>query len=158
MGYEEPTVVYDLLSTAPRYPFASGKLEQAFAFLHSCRQSPPKPGRHTLDGEELYANVMAYDTAPPAPDAPGEVHTAYMDLQFVVQGREDVYCGFLPEMERLVQALPDEDTETYQGPLRPLRLSGDEFLLLLPGEVHRPGGACGGLPQAVLKVVVKIKV
>lgn len=150
-------MVYDMLSNAGRYPFPGGKFEKAFAFLQKCAQTPPAPGRHTLDGDDVYANVMVYDTAAPKAEAPGEVHREYIDLQFVVQGEEDVYCGVLPEMKQLVQALPDEDAELHRGPLRPVYLAGGRFLMLWPGEVHRPGGACGASRQ-VLKVVVKIRV
>lgn len=150
-------MIYDVLSAAQDYPLRGERFRRAFAFLADCLASPPPPGRYEIDGDDVYANVMRYGTAAPAAAAPAEAHRDYIDLHCVFSGREDVYCGLLPRMAQAAPYQKEEDTALYTGPLTPCRLENGLFLMLFPGDAHRPGGACEGGPGEVWKAVVKIR-
>ncbi len=146
-------MITDLLSRAHIYWALGRSFEQAFAFLADADLPALPPGRHEIDGPRLYAVVQEYQTKRPA-EGKWEAHREYLDLQYVVSGRERF--GYAP-MGRMQPGAYDAPTDIErpigEGAFAELRAG--EFILLWPGEPHMPGLAIGE-PAAVRKVVVKI--
>lgn len=129
---------------------------QALTYLAALEAFPPV-GQADIDGEEVFASVQSYDTKPHA-DIPWECHREYIDIQFVYSGKEKV--GVAP-----VAGIPGFDydqandiaftQDKTEGEWVPLE-AGD-FVVLFPEDAHRPRGYFADAPEAVQKIVVKVR-
>ncbi len=161
-------MICDTLTHAHWYEKLHPRFPQAFDYLRQFDATPGKvaPGRHELQGAELYALVQTYDTQP-ADKLRFENHRNYIDLQYVVTGHEIIYHLQADQLT----PLPDEPynpqrdlqffapTHTTQPvQLRqPIHLTPGGWTILFPHDAHMPM-ACVDKPSPVYKVVVKIRV
>jgi YhcH/YjgK/YiaL family protein len=147
-------MITDLLLRAETYVNLSPGIRQAFEFLRRPDLTVLPPGTYEIDGRRVFALVQEYQSKP-ADAGRWEAHRRYIDLQYVVSGRERF--GFAAVGRMPAAAYDDEkDIERPQGEGVFLDLRAGEFVLAWPGEVHMPGMAAGE-PAPVRKIVVKIQ-
>ena len=134
-------------------------LPAALAWLRE-NAAAAAPGRNDIgEGGCAFANADEY--APHAPDpALFEVHRRYADVQFVLEGEEDVLL--LPS-EGLAVAKPFDEAKDIAflradpAAARVVRLRAGDWMLIEPGVAHEPGvaPAGGAAPGRVRKRIVK---
>jgi YhcH/YjgK/YiaL family protein len=129
---------------------------KAFAFLRDTNLVTLRNGRHTIDGDNVYAIV----SEAPSKDydkTAFESHKNYIDLQYVITGEENM--GRTPvESLTVDKAYNDKaDIAYYKGDGKIYTVPQNSFLLFFPGEAHRPNITPGG-NKVVKKVVIKIRV
>lgn len=118
-----------------------------------------EPGTVTIDGKALYAASSEYTTE--AREARQfEHHRHYIDVQMLVSGEEQIdVC--LPRIslpaheykaEGDIEFLPLE--EAYST----VTMRAGEFLVLFPGEWHKPCVSTGASPAACRKIVMKVDI
>jgi YhcH/YjgK/YiaL family protein len=146
-------MVTDHISRADTFASLGTGFQRAFAFLRRSDLSALPVGTHELDGQRIYALVQEYQTKR-ADEGKWEAHRKYIDVQFIVSGRERF--GFA-QVNRMPAGAYDEakDMERPTGEGAFTELRAGEFIILWPGEPHMPGMALVE-PAAVKKVVVKI--
>lgn len=149
-------MILDTLANSSQYTALSPRFTRAFAFL---RDLPANAviGRHEIDGEEIYAFVQQHMTKPVA-EKQLEVHRKYIDIQYVVKGREVIYWAPLAELTHETMAFDEKvDAALYSGipDMVPVPMRAGQFALLFPKDGHAPSCAWD-TPAEVLKVVVKV--
>jgi biofilm protein TabA len=132
-------------------------LEPAFEYLSQIDPAKVAPGRTAIIGEDVYAAASQYATKP-ASEPRLEAHRKYIDIQCLVSGQETV--GFIPSIEGLTVVTPYDaakDVEFYGTPASETRLAlqAGQFVVLYPGQAHRPGCDLDG-SHDVVKIVVKV--
>lgn len=94
-------------------------------------------GRHDIDGDRVYANVMEAVTRPES-EAHYETHRRYMDLQIDVEGREAFKVSLGPTT--VVQ--PYDEESDFDLVDAPDGIAGDLdrgcFAIFMAGEPHMP--------------------
>lgn len=115
-------------------------------------------GNYDLQGKDIYVQVIDMTTKPFAETRP-ETHRQYVDVQFLVRGREKIGVAsdtgnngvaedLLAECDLLFcKTMENEST---------LTMTPGSFAVFLPSDVHRPGCAFDR-PEAIRKVVVKVR-
>ena len=111
-------------------------------------------GRYELDDGVFYM-VQSYETKEKN-DTP-EAHRKYIDIQYIVSGKEAIGYGSLEKMTEVVKANPEGDIWLYHGPLSYVTLESGFFGIFFPQDAHAPAVAVGGCGPA-RKVVVKVPV
>ncbi len=146
-------MIIDTVSRAHVYAALGPSFERAFAFLRRHDLAALPAGTHELDGRRVYVLVQDYQTKRAA-DGKWEAHRKYIDVQYVVSGKERF--GHAPT-GRMPAGPYDEaaDMERPEGEGDFSELRAGEFIVLWPGEAHMPGMAIGE-PAAVRKIVVKV--
>ena len=117
------------------------------------------PGRHDIDSDRMF--VLVQDATPRAiDDSLIEAHATYADVQIPLGARE---CfGFALPQPGLVACddqLAERDLVFYPNPENEafIDVAPGEYIVFLPGELHRPCLAIEGEPAAPFrKAVVKI--
>ncbi len=110
-------------------------------------------GRVDVD-DDLYYNVMTF-IGKDKDDAVAETHNNYIDIQFILQGKEII--GYAPK-ERLVNTQEydeNKDIAFWQGGFEFMLLDTLDFGIYYPQDAHAPGIAVDDKP--IKKVVFKIK-
>lgn len=115
------------------------------------------PGRHAVEGEDIFYIVDEYETKP-VEDGRLEVHRTYMDIQYIVSGCECI--GTVPLSGLVEQAAYDgqKDLAFYDVPagMSRLILKAGMFAIFWPNEPHLPGRMAES-SERVKKIVVKIR-
>jgi YhcH/YjgK/YiaL family protein len=152
-------MILDTLAQAGTYTALSARFEQAFAFLNQIKDGHPL-GRHDIAGDEVYALVQHYTTTPVA-ERLFEAHRRYLDIQYVLRGREFMYWAPLTKLTTITQPY-DATKEAALFARIPdavtVPVSAGQFTIFYPADGHIPGCAWDEQPSEVSKVVVKVLV
>ncbi len=148
-------MIIDQIGNAARYAAMHPGFAAAFDFLRSQDLGSLPLRRVELQGDALFALVQEY---PNKPESEGfwEAHRRYIDLQYIVSGRERI--GWAP-LSRMSLKSHDEarDLSLLEGSGELMSLQGGDFMLLWPEDAHMPGLQVAG-QETVRKVVFKIAV
>jgi biofilm protein TabA len=151
-------MILDTLDQASRYFALSPHFGKAFAFLQTVNDQKA-PGRYEIDGDNIYAFVQRHSTKL-VEERQYEVHRKYIDIQFMLTGREVMYWAPLAQMTNVTMAF-DESKDAALFALIPegvpVQVRAGQYAIFYPDDAHIPSCAWGA-PAEVLKVVVKVKV
>jgi YhcH/YjgK/YiaL family protein len=146
-------VIVDTLGRLALYDGAHPGIEAVRAFLRATELAHLAPGRHTIDGERLYA-LASVDQGRGSDGARLEAHRRYIDLQVVVAGQERM--GWRALDERFTEEGPFEparDIGFYTDrPTLWLDLRPGEFAIFFPTDAHAPLGGTGEVRKVVFKL------
>ena len=148
-------MLYDSLKHIEFYKGIHPGVYRALEILRDTDFSQLEDKRYEVDGDNLFFFLQSYETKPDN-DTP-EAHRKYIDIQFLVSGREKMGVAPLEDMSEEVEARPDGDIWFYRGPMDYITLTaGDRFAVLWPGDAHAPSIAVDS-PAPCRKCVVKVK-
>ena len=148
-------MILDTLAQADRYLAQHPLFADAFAFLRSTDLGALQPGKHTIQGERLFAIVEACAGRARA-DAKLECHRRYIDIQLVLEGVDEM--GWKPLAECV-------DPATDYDAARDIRFFNDApsvwvatppgaFCLFFPDDAHAPLVSAGAIRKVVVKIAV----
>ena len=146
-------MIYDTLNHIFRYEGMHPGVLKGLRFLAETDFSVLPDGRQEIDGDNVFANIMTVQTKPEN-DTP-EAHKKYIDIQYLVSGREHIDVGPLEDMKEEVSGKPENDIWFYHGDLDRITIGDGRYAVLFPGDAHAPGIQVNG-PETVRKVVVKV--
>lgn len=151
-------MILDTLAQHARYVDWMPSLGPAFEFLISRASSGLAPGRYEIDGDRMFALVAQYETRD-FDSAEPEAHRKYLDVQYLVSGRETVYWTPLGETGAVTSPYDAERDIAFfarneRG--RPVELSTGHFAIFFPEDAHEPNCHAGSAGR-VHKVVVKVR-
>lgn len=133
-------------------------LQTGLQYLAGTTFSSLADGKYPIDGDSIFAIVSRY-TPRPLNDCKAETHVKYIDIQFVVSGKERL--GFAPWSDShavLEDCRAGRDAIFYRTVHQEdfVDLKPGMYAVLFPWDVHRPGCLEGESGGEVLKVVLKI--
>jgi biofilm protein TabA len=150
-------MILDLITNSAQYETLDPHLALGLAYLRDFDADTPD-GRVDLVGDDLFALVQSYDTAP-ATEKRFEAHRRYADIQYVAAGRERIL--YLPvdglQVESPYEAATDLEFFREPAASSSLLLEPGSFAVFHPQDAHKPGCMAGGR-ERVKKVVVKVRV
>jgi YhcH/YjgK/YiaL family protein len=151
-------MICDKLDNAVIYYGLGQRIAQGLALLKDPAVLASAPGRYEVDGENLYLSVDEYDSKPEA-QGRFESHRKYVDIQYIVSGRE--WIG-VRELEGLKTETPydvNKDIEFYYRTemMTRLDMEAGTFAILWPHDAHMPCRMFDK-PERVKKIVVKVRV
>lgn len=132
------------------------RLQWVLAYLADTPLAQLSCGRHEIDGELIFMNVMEFDTQP-AENKKAEIHRTYADVQLLISGIEGIEYSTLTPTEHLDPYYPDDDYQLIAEipDKSQLRMLPGMFAVFLPGEPHKPGCQIAG-SGVIKKAVVKV--
>jgi biofilm protein TabA len=143
------------LTEADRYFALHPQFAGAFEFLRSSDLMALPPGRHAIQGEQLFTIVEACAGRTRA-EAKLESHRRYIDIQLVLEGIDEM--GWKPVAECM-------DPKTDYDAVRDIRFFNDapvswiatppgSFCLFFPDDAHAPLVSTGLIRKVVVKIAV----
>lgn len=150
-------MIHDSIRNAALYLPINPRLAVAFEYVSTFDRGMDD-GRYVIDGEEVFALVQSYDTAP-AKEKLFESHRRHIDVQFVATGRERILHTDARELDVETPYDEEKDIVFYAEPgfSSSILLRRGEFVILHPDDAHKPGCMAGGR-DGVKKVVVKVRI
>ena len=130
-------MIKDNIINSYLYENLSDEIKQAFHWLKSNDLKDMADGKYEIFGDKVYANVQKYITKD---DALYEVHKKYIDIQYIVSGREKIGLVSLEKCKTTVEYDTEKDIEflTNDSDDEYQILSKNEFLIIYPPEAHKP--------------------
>ena len=149
-------MIADKLQNCELYYGSHKNFKAAFDFLKKAVSENLAPGKYELDGKDLYANIMEYDTKLVSK---AEAHKNYIDIQFIVSGVEVMDFCDISKATPNTEYNAEKDVMFYTDCPKSgtCVIEAGEYAIFFPHDVHKPG-MCFGNPAAVKKIVVKVKV
>jgi YhcH/YjgK/YiaL family protein len=150
------TMILDTLANADRYAALHPLFARAFEFLRGTDLKTLTPGKHPVQGEQLFAIVEVCAGRTRA-EAKPECHRRYIDIQLVLDGIDEM--GWKPVAD-CVEPVMEYDAA------RDIRFFDDEpsswiatppgsFCLFFPDDAHAPLVSSGMIRKVVVKIAVQ---
>jgi YhcH/YjgK/YiaL family protein len=149
-------MIFDQIKNAHTYFAISERIKKAFEYLEATNFENLEPGRYDIDGNDIYAIVQQYDTKP-ITSAKWEAHKKYLDIQFMVNGKEKMGYSHKNKMIVTHEYNEEKDALYLKGDGNFLIAEAGYFAIFFPSDVHMPCIALN-LSTPVKKVVVKVRV
>ncbi len=150
-------MIYDTIENAEQYFDKNSNLYRAIQYAVQFDLSDPD-GVYEVDGWEIFARVMSYDTSP-AHERTFENHQLYADIQIMRRGseRQDVVIAEKPEP--LGPYNDQKDVTKYKAPamFSTILLHPGQFIVYYPDDVHRPNCTIGDVSANVRKICMKVR-
>ncbi|MBS3946379.1 MAG: YhcH/YjgK/YiaL family protein [Melioribacter sp.] len=147
-------MIFDQLKNTELYFQINNRFRKAFDYLKSNDFNNIEPGKYEIDGEDIYAIVQQYDTKPMS-SGKWEAHKKYIDIQFMVSGKEKMGYSHKNKMIVTHEYNSDKDALYLKGEGNFLVAEAGYFAIFFPTDVHMPCIAIN-LSTPVKKVVIKV--
>ena len=149
-------MIYGKIADLPIWGEKVPSIEYALCEAKRVADGEFTPGKALLDGEALFASSSEYISAE-RENKIFENHHAYIDVQMMIEGEEQIDV-IIPTDAPDADYSEENDVEfaAFDKDYSTITLRAGDFLLLLPGEWHRPGVAIGDGAKC-RKTVIKIR-
>ncbi|MEE1280194.1 MAG: YhcH/YjgK/YiaL family protein [Oscillospiraceae bacterium] len=150
-------MIFDTLKNCELYYGCHDGFKLGFDFIKKVIDENTEVGKYEIDGKRVWASVQAYD--PKEDSEKFEAHKNYIDIQFIVSGKEYMECAAIATCEQTDEYNPEKDVVHYRALGERVRLECDEksFAIFFPEDIHKPGVVLVE-GTAVKKVVVKVHI
>lgn len=147
-------MIKDKLKNAHIYYPMSENLKKGLEWLLSQDLVNIKPKKYIIDGESVWANVQEYETKD---EAKYETHRKYIDIQYMIKGKEFVGVTDKTNCSTCVEYNSDTDLEFMDIKVKEEYqiLNEGDFLIFYPTDAHKPS-INPDEKLKVKKVIVKV--
>ncbi|CAM6863417.1 TPA: N-acetylneuraminate anomerase [Escherichia coli] len=132
-------------------------LQDALTLALAARPQEKAPGRYELQGDNIFMNVMTFNTQSPV-EKKAELHEQYIDIQLLLNGEERILFGTAGTARQCEEFHHEDDYQLCSAieNEQAIILKPGMFAVFMPGEPHKSGCVVGE-PDEIKKVVVKVK-
>ena len=150
-------MVISTLNHCEKYYVFGENFKKAFEFLKKTDISKMEPGRHEIDGDNVFIWVQEY-TSKTIDDCGLEAHKLYADVHYVKEGFE--YLGYSP-IERAGAPISEYNSETdsefYEKECDYYLLQANDIAIVFPHDIHMPQKRAL-VPTYVRKACIKVRI
>jgi YhcH/YjgK/YiaL family protein len=151
-------MISDRLNNSKQYYLLGEKIKKGFEFLINSDLKNMADGKYLIEDEEIFANVQTLETKT-VEEKKWEAHRKYIDIQYVISGREKMGYGILEDFEKEIIPYSDEKDIVFLDGRKFNYIDVDEgnFVIFYPNDVHAPMLSVEK-SEKIKKVIVKIKI
>lgn len=148
-------MIFGNINHLDEYAYLMDKFKAAFDYYKANDLASYEPGKHDIDGDELFVNIAEYETTT-ADNRFWEAHKDYIDLQILISGHERIDLNFIHNMDTH-DYKKEDDFLAMDGEAKvSVELKAGDFLICYPNDGHMTGLSADG-PSQVKKAIFKIK-
>ena len=134
------------------------KIAEALEVIEAIDYEKMELGKHVVN-DDFYFLVQEYDSKDPEV-ARHEAHRCYVDIQYVVEGKEaiDIAPMMFMEVDEAYDA--NRDVVFFKEPKQATRfvLTDGGYAILYPEDSHKPGLRVGETSVKIKKIVGKVRI
>jgi len=150
-------MVIDKIENALFYYGLSERIEKALKYIENSDLLNLENGKYQIEGDDIYAIVQDYETKPQS-QGKWEAHKKYIDIQYIIKGRERIGWGMISDFSEITTYNEDKDIFFLEGNGEFTEIKEGFFIILTPQDVHMPSISVGKNQEYVKKAVIKVKV
>ena len=150
-------MIFDSIKNRALYEKMNPKFTVAFDFIEKVMKEGAEVGKYELCGSDVFAMVQEYE--PKEDSGVFEAHKNYIDIQFILSGKEYMECAKEENCEVTDAYEESRDAALYkcEGYRESLDCEEGDFAIFYPHDIHKPGVKLLE-SGAVRKIVVKVSV
>ena len=150
-------MIFAKLNGGEAYGVYPAAVQKVLAFLKNTDIMALPLGRHDIDGDNIFLNVMDMTTHAFEGSHP-EIHEKYADLFYWPEGGEKIGVSAYTGKEAICEARPQNDISFLESAVDESFLIAREgfFAVFFPWDAHRPALMLGDAPATSRKCVIKI--
>ena len=148
-------MILDNIKNCKKYEGLNKNFEKAFQFLKREDLETLALGKYEIDGEDVFAMVQEYETKD-LENAKYEAHKKYIDIQYMLQGTENMGYSSIDKLEITSPYSEEKDIMFLEGDVKLIVLNTKDFFVLFPEDAHMPGMTIKEKAK-VKKVLVKVR-
>ena len=149
-------MIIDNIKNADKYFGVSERIKKGLTYLRETNFLEVEPGRYDIDGDNIYAMVTKYTTKP-IQEGKWEAHRKYMDIHYIVSGKEQMGYVYIKNLKGIIKEYDTEsDCLLFKGQGDMFEIKAGTFAILFTHDAHMPQ-ITKEKDESVLKVVVKVK-
>lgn len=148
-------MILDTLDQAERYRSLHPLFARAFDFLRSTDLLALAPGKHAVEGEDLFA-IVEHCAGRTRAQARLESHRRYIDIQLVLEGVDEMGWRPLAQCTRPLGEFDSaRDIRFYDdAPSSWVVTPAGSFCMFFPDDAHAPLVSDGMVRKVVMKIAV----
>lgn len=148
-------MILDSIDNGARYYALHPRLSCVFDFLRTADIKALEPGRHDIDGDNLFVNVSELELRP-LDAAHLEAHNRYIDVQVVIEGEEIFGWSERKECTTPEGEFDAERDIIFYGdvPQTFYTVREGQFTILYPEDAHAPMLGDGRVKKLIFKVLI----
>lgn len=132
------------------------RIQEAIAYIEQLNFSDYEKGKHVVN-EDFYFLIQEYVAKDPEV-ARFEAHKNYVDIQYIIEGKEAMEVAPLEKMEVMNPYNPEKDVEhlfNIEGACKMINAAGG-YAVFYPNDAHKP---CIKVNDNIVKKIVgKVRV
>ena len=146
-------MILDSLKNKAQYASLHPRFQQVFDFIDNTDLAALPCGRHDIDGDNLFVNVMDVELKP-RQEAALEVHNRYIDIQ-IMCGEQEEYgwserCNCHSPREEFNEV---RDVQFFTDtPQTFFALTEKQFAIFFPEDAHAPMLGKGAVKKLIFKL------
>ncbi|MCM3652946.1 YhcH/YjgK/YiaL family protein [Metabacillus litoralis] len=148
-------MIIDKITNAILYFDLHPQLKKGLRFLLRDDLATLSVGKYEIDGENVFVLIQEYETIPPE-QGRWESHYKYTDIQYMIDGEENMGYANFDEM-KVVEQYEEKDLMFLEGEGDLFTVNQGAFAIFSPQDVHMPQIYLDG-PKKIKKAVVKVLV
>jgi YhcH/YjgK/YiaL family protein len=149
-------MIYDSIKNISLYESLGERIKKGLKYLSETNFNNIESGTYDVEGTDIYSIVSEYNTKPFS-SAKWEAHKSYIDIQYMVSGKEKMGFSHHTNMAVIQEYNRVKDVMLLKGEGNYLIVDEKHFVIFFPTDVHMPSVAVN-IPKPVKKVVVKVRV
>jgi len=146
-------MILDHLDHTDRYVGLAAGFREAFEFLKATDLAALAEGRHSIDGDRIYAMVVR-ESGKGREGATLEAHRTYIDIQYALAGTDEI--GWKPTARCSPDAAGYDASKDLvlfaDAPASWATTPPGTFAIFFPHDAHAPLGGVGEIRKIVVKV------
>ena len=149
-------MIKDKIENAKIYYNLSDNIKNGLNWLEAIDLNKLEDGKYMIKDNDVYASIQTYTTKT---DAYYESHRRYIDIQYLINGKEKIGVTDLSNCETCIEYDKERDLEFYNITTKEefIELQEGSFAIFYPHDAHKPSIAIEK-PNEVKKVVVKVAI
>jgi YhcH/YjgK/YiaL family protein len=149
-------MIFDSIENAELYFGLSEKIKLALEYIKKTDFSLIKEETVEIDGKNIFAMIQKYNTRN-TEDAKWEAHRKYIDIQYMVEGAENMGFVLSDYLDIVEEYNEEKDVEFLEGLGDYVQVNEGEFVIFFPDDAHMPGIKIKE-NEMVQKVVIKVAI
>ncbi len=149
-------MIFGNINQLNEFSFLEKAVKECFDYAKEQDLSSFEPGKHEIDGDRLFVNIVEYTTKTPE-ERFWEAHKNYLDVHVMLCGTEQIDLNFIQNME-LKEFVEADDFLPMEGEANShVILTDKDFLICYPSDAHRTAVKVGE-PQTIKKAIFKVQI
>lgn len=149
-------MIFGNIRNLSEYSFLDSQIKECFAYVKEHDLLSYEKGRHDIDGERLFVNIVEYTTMTPE-ERFWEAHREYLDIHVMLDGPEQIDLNFIENMEQKEFEPESDFLPLFGEPNSHVVLNAGDFLICYPQDAHRTAVKVE-VPKAIKKAIFKLRI
>lgn len=148
-------MIVDKIENIDTYRGINDNVDRAIEYLLKEDFVSLAPGKHEIQGDDLYILISEYTTKPKS-ESKYEAHRKYIDIQIIIKGEENIYWLPVDGLNVSKEYSEESDAALFEEASgSAISMERGYFALFFPKDAHMPGCSVSRdipVKKAVLKV------